>query len=57
MTSGNTNPIADDLPADQFPWRSQLPHLPLLTFDPVATKVRVEFIDRFGAIAHARELY
>ncbi|PRQ04256.1 Alkaline phosphatase D precursor [Enhygromyxa salina] len=56
VTSGNTNPLADELPEAQFPWRSQLPHLPLITFDPQADLVRVEFVTRFGDVAYHREL-
>ena len=56
VTSGNTNPLADQLPEAQFPWRSENAHLPLLTFDPEAGEVHVEFVATDGTVSHARTL-
>lgn len=60
VTSGNTNPLANQLPEEQFPWRSSNPHVPRLTFEPAADpaddRVVVEFIDTAGQVAHRREL-
>lgn len=56
VTSGNTNPLASELPAAQFPWRSENAHLPLITFDPTNDQVVVEFIATDGSLAHRREL-
>ena len=56
VTSGNENPLANELSDDQFPWHSPNPHLPLLTFDPAANRVLVEFLDAQGELAHRREL-
>lgn len=56
VTSGNTNPLASSLPQDQFTWRSQDGHLPLITFDPEAERVHVEFIAEDGTVAHNQEL-
>lgn len=60
VTSGNSNPLANELPEAQFPWRSSEAHLPLITFDPGAGEgagaVRVEFLTKSGNLAHSREL-
>ncbi len=56
VTSGNTNPLANELSDEQFPWHSPDAHLPLLTFDPDANRVLVEFLDTDGQLAHSREL-
>jgi alkaline phosphatase D len=56
VTSGNTNPLANSLSQQQFPWRSEYGHLPLITFDPNTERVRVEFVARDGSIAHTQEL-
>lgn len=56
VTSGNINGLATELPEAQFPWRSPDAHLPLITFDPEADLVRVEFINRYGSTVHSRDL-
>lgn len=56
VTSGNINPLANSLSEDQFPWRSENPHLPLITFDPASDSVRVDFIATDGTLAHSRVL-
>ena len=56
VTSGNTNPLASELPEPQFAWKSQEAHLPLVTFDPENDRVRVEFIDTDGNLAFSRDL-
>lgn len=56
VTSGNTNPLANELLEGQFPWHSSDAHLPLITFDPVAELVRVEFVNKYGQLVHSREL-
>jgi phosphodiesterase/alkaline phosphatase D-like protein len=56
VTSGNTNPLASALPEGQFVWRSQNGHLPLITFDPEAERVHVEFIAGDGSVSHSQEL-
>jgi alkaline phosphatase D len=55
-TSGNLNPLADGLSADQFPFVDNTPHLPVLTFDPSAGTVHVAFYARDGALAHEQTL-
>ncbi|MCA9652139.1 MAG: alkaline phosphatase D family protein [Myxococcales bacterium] len=56
VTSGNINPLASLLSTTQFPWRSQDPHVPLITFDPGNDVVLVELVDTDGRIAHSQEL-
>ncbi len=56
VTSGNLNPLANQIPKDQFPWASENAHLPLLTFDPASNTVHVEFIATDGSVAHSQEL-
>lgn len=56
VTSGNTNPLASSLPEEQFTWRSQNGHLPLITFDPEAERVHVELIAEDGTVAHSQAL-
>ena len=56
VTSGNTNPLAFTLPSSQFPWKSQDPHLPLITFDAQANEVEVTFVTTGGDIAHTQVL-
>ena len=55
VTSGNINTLAEELPEDQFPWRSPAPHLPLITFDPEHDRVRVEFFNQFGSLVHTQD--
>lgn len=56
VTSGNVNGLASELPEAQFPWRSLSPHVPLITFDPEADLVHVEFVDAYGNVSHSRDL-
>lgn len=56
VTSGNINPLANKIPEEQFPWRSEEAHLPLITFDPASDSVLVEFVATDGSIAHSRAL-
>ena len=56
VTSGNRNPLASDLPPTQFPWASDLPHVPIIEFDPENEVVRVEFVAMDGTVSESREL-
>ncbi len=50
-TSGNTNPLADSLSAEQFQFVAAAPHFPVLTFDPDAGTVHVAFYASDGSLA------
>lgn len=56
VTSGNVNPLASTLSADQFPFVSAAPHLPVLTFDPGAGTVHVAFYAKDGSLSFERTL-
>ena len=49
-TSGNLSPFAASLSDEQFPFIDNTPHLPILTFDPEAGTVSVEFWNRYGEL-------
>lgn len=55
-TSGNINPLASGLSADQFAFVAAAPHLPVLTFDPDAGTVHVAFYAVDGSLAFERTL-
>lgn len=56
VTSGNINGLATELPEGQFPWRSPDAHLPLITFDPRANLVHIEFVNKYGSVAYSTDL-
>lgn len=55
-TSGNANPLAEDLSADQFEFVSSAPHFPVLTFDPDLDTVHVAFHGVDGTVSFERTL-
>ncbi len=56
VTSGNTNPLASDVPPGQFPWASQYPHVPVIEFNPETDSVHVDFVALDGTISESRDL-
>lgn len=56
VTSGNLNPVASGFSDIQFPFVDNTPHLPVLTFDPDAGTVHVEFWDSTGKLAYEQTL-
>ena len=57
VTGGNTNPLGNFLPDQQYPFHSSDPHAVVLTFDPAADEVLVRFIDpETGEDAYAETL-
>jgi phosphodiesterase/alkaline phosphatase D-like protein len=55
-TSGNINPLASGLSAEQFAFVQAAPHLPVLTFDPDAGTVHVAFYGKDGSLSFERTL-
>ena len=55
-TSGNANPLADDLSTEQFAFVSKAPHFPVLTFDPDTDTVHVAFHAVDGSVAFVQVL-
>ena len=55
-TSGNINPTVNALSEDQFDFKAQPPHLPLITFDADADTITVRFVDLDGQTAHEQVL-
>ena len=56
VTSGNTNPLASDLPVGQFPWASRDPHVPVIEFNPQTDSVHVDFVALDGTVSESRDL-
>jgi alkaline phosphatase D len=55
-TSGNYSPLATGLSDEQFVFVDPNPHFPVLTFDPDAGTVHVEFYAVDGSLAYERTL-
>jgi alkaline phosphatase D len=55
-TSGNSNPLASSLSAEQFAFVDSAPHLPVITFDGEAGTVHVAFYAADGSLAFERLL-